>query len=250
MLNKGVSDHWRGALWMKLLGIEQAIEVHSDDLYQKLLSFENREAEKQIEKDVERTMSELGLWREDHQGGNNKMFNVLKAYANYDNEVGYVQGINYLAGILLFYISDEEKVFWSLLQLMQWRNWRTVYTQDFPKMREMTQFLQHRLEQDNPAVLAHLNNNCLVVEGTFSPHFMTLFIYLAPIEISTRLFEVFILDGDLAMVRLILRMIDLKQSEILKRQDVHLQRYVLKEMIVECVEQYSTAYLLDFEIYD
>ena len=46
MLNKGVSDHWRGALWMKLLGIEQAIEVHSDDLYQKLLSFENREAEK------------------------------------------------------------------------------------------------------------------------------------------------------------------------------------------------------------
>ena len=53
-------------------------------------------------------MSELGLWREDHQGGNNKMYNVLKAYANYDNEVGYVQGINYIAGILLFYISDEE----------------------------------------------------------------------------------------------------------------------------------------------
>jgi hypothetical protein len=53
-------------------------------------------------------MSELQLWREDHQGGNNKLFNVLKAYSNFDNEVSYVQGMNYLVGLLLFYIPDEE----------------------------------------------------------------------------------------------------------------------------------------------
>jgi len=51
---------------------------------------------------------------------------------------------------------------------------------------------------------------------------MTLFVYLTPIEIATRLFEVFILDGDLAIVRILLRMIDLKQSELLKRQDTDL----------------------------
>ena len=60
-------------------------------------------------------MSELQLFTEDSQGGNNKLFNVLKAYANYDNEVGYVQGINYIVGLLLVYIQDEEKVFWCLL---------------------------------------------------------------------------------------------------------------------------------------
>ena len=75
---------------MRLLEIDQAIEVHSTNLYQKLLEFDNEEAEKQIIKDVERTMSELNLWREDSTCGNNKLFNVLKAYANYDNEVGYV----------------------------------------------------------------------------------------------------------------------------------------------------------------
>lgn len=64
-------------------------------------------------------MSELQLWREDHQGGNNKLYNVLKAYANYDNEVSYVQGMNYLAGLLLFYIPDEEQVFWCLHKLLQ-----------------------------------------------------------------------------------------------------------------------------------
>ena len=79
------------------------------------------------------------------------------------------------------------------------------------------------MEEDNPEVLAHMNANCLVVEGTFTPHFMTLFVYLTSIEIATRLFEVFILDGDLAIVRVLLRMIDLKQGELLKRQDTALQ---------------------------
>lgn len=64
--------------------------------------------EKDITKDVDRTLAELGLWREDSKCGNNKLYNVLKAYANYDNEVGYVQGMNYIVGLLLFYIPDEE----------------------------------------------------------------------------------------------------------------------------------------------
>ena len=63
-------------------------------------------------------MSQLELWEEDLSCGNNKLFNVLKAYANYDNEIGYVQGMNYIVAMLLFYITDEETVFWCLYQLM------------------------------------------------------------------------------------------------------------------------------------
>ena len=83
-----------------------------------MIEFSNKEAEYQIKLDVDRTMRELNLWPEDSLGGKNKLFNVLKAYANYDNEVSYVQGMNYIAGLLLFYIDDEEKVFWCILQLM------------------------------------------------------------------------------------------------------------------------------------
>ena len=58
-------------------------------------------------------MADLNLWNED---GQNQLYNILKAYANYDNEVGYVQGINFLVGLLLFYIpDDEETVFWCLI---------------------------------------------------------------------------------------------------------------------------------------
>jgi len=55
-----------------------------------------------ISKDISRTLSDLQLWREDLTAGNNKLFSVLKAYANYDNEVSYVQGLNYVVGMMLF----------------------------------------------------------------------------------------------------------------------------------------------------
>jgi len=71
-----------------------------------------------ISKDVARTLSELKLWQEDLNCGNNKLFNVLKAFANYDNEVGYVQGLNYVVAMMLYYINDEEQVFWCLMSLM------------------------------------------------------------------------------------------------------------------------------------
>ena len=77
---------------------------------------------------------------------------------------------------------------------------------------------------------------------------MTLFVYLTPIEIATRLFEVFILDGDMALISLLMRMIELKAGDLLDREDTELQRYVLSGMITECVEEYSIGYLLD-EIY-
>ena len=88
--------------------------MHSDNLYQKLMELEWEEVDNQIRKDINRTMSELKLWREDSQGGNNKLYNVLKAYANYDQEVNYVQGMNYIVGLLLLYIPDEDQVFWCL----------------------------------------------------------------------------------------------------------------------------------------
>lgn len=143
--HKGAPDQIRGRLWTKLLDIDQAMLVHADNLYSKLIEFDNEEVSREIGKDVDRTMAELGLWKEDSKCGNNKLYNVLLAYANYDNEVGYVQGLNYIVGLLLFYIPDEEQVFWCLHQLMQKKNWREVYTHNFPKLKSLVQLLEDRL---------------------------------------------------------------------------------------------------------
>ena len=90
-------------------------------------------------------MNEIRIGEEDVDSGNNKLFNVLIAYANKDKEVGYTQGLNYIVALLLFFIKDEEQVFWCLYSLMQKRNWRQVYTFNFPKLKSMTRLLEDRL---------------------------------------------------------------------------------------------------------
>lgn len=89
---------------MKILDIDSAREQHPANLYPKLCELQNNDASADIRKDVDRSLPQLGLWGEDLFAGNNKLYNVLMAYANFDPEVGYVQGINYIVAMLLFYI--------------------------------------------------------------------------------------------------------------------------------------------------
>jgi TBC1 domain family member 10 len=70
---------------------QKSQQEHAPQLYFKLLDFDgNPDTVEMIVKDVSRTLSDLGLFTEDLSAGNNRLYNVLKAYANYDNEVSYV----------------------------------------------------------------------------------------------------------------------------------------------------------------
>ena len=70
---------------------------------------------------------------------------MLKAYANYDAEIGYIQGMNYIAALMLYYIDDEETVFWCLYQLMVKNSWRETFIDGMPKLIEMNNLLENRL---------------------------------------------------------------------------------------------------------
>ena len=49
------------------------------------------------------------------------MFRVLKAYANFDKEIGYTQGMNFIVAALLYCLNpDNDKTssrFWSFFRL-------------------------------------------------------------------------------------------------------------------------------------
>lgn len=84
------------------------------------------------------------------------LYNILMAYANYDRQIGYVQGLNYIAAMLLMHVQDEEKVFWCLLYLLNRKNWRMVYMEEMPKLMEIIDTVGHKLEADFPNIDAHL----------------------------------------------------------------------------------------------
>ena len=112
------------------------------DIYDKLLEMECTHEEYSISKDVFRTVPESSKFQEPIKSGKNKLFNVLKAYSCFDNEIGYVQGVNYLASLLLMYIDDENSAFWCLVYLLDRRNWRQIYSVNTPKLHSILELVK------------------------------------------------------------------------------------------------------------
>ena len=180
---------------------------------------ENPNEEYKIVKDLNRTLPQLNLFTEEYQTGNNKLFNLLKAYSCYDHNLGYVQGMNYLAAILLIHIQDEVKAFWCLVYLLFRKNWRRIYDNNTPKLMSLLEIVQMRLMKDDPELLDHLESEGVQMEAAFSPLFITIFIYSIPISIATRIFEYFIVEGETALLKVLFRLLEWSRDKLMGLRD-------------------------------
>lgn len=95
--------------------------------------------------------------------GANKLYNVLKAYANLDPEVGYMQGMNFLAAMFILNVCNEEDAFWCFLYLMLptrgfpdyqgKHNWRGLFRPGMPKALSFEKKLKRVLFKKCPETL-------------------------------------------------------------------------------------------------
>jgi hypothetical protein len=154
--------------------------------------------------------------------------------------------MNYLAAILLIEIQDEVRVFWCLFSILFKRNWRMVYDINTPKLMNLLALINDRLSKDDPDLLTHITSQDLSLGAAFSPIFITLFIYQVPLPIATRIFECFIVDGEIALVRVLLRMLYCKRERIMRLKECELLTYLRSGMIVECVSEMDIEELISY----
>ncbi|CAJ0747544.1 22216_t:CDS:2, partial [Entrophospora sp. SA101] len=62
--------------------------------------------------DVPRTLQSHIMFKTRYGPGQRSMFNVLKAFSNYDQQVGFCQGMANIVAILLLYYSEESLRAW------------------------------------------------------------------------------------------------------------------------------------------
>eukprot|EP01022_Parablepharisma_sp_SALTPOND_P008125 TRINITY_DN135244_c1_g1_i1.p1 TRINITY_DN135244_c1_g1~~TRINITY_DN135244_c1_g1_i1.p1 ORF type:complete len:959 (-),score=137.76 TRINITY_DN135244_c1_g1_i1:45-2921(-) len=101
--------------------------------------------------------------------------NVLRAYACYNQKVEYCQGMNFVAGFLLYFLQDEAKTFKALVQLIEKFGMDDLFAQDVPLLKKYF-FQMDRLYFLHYPELAEY----LKIEGVGSSYysstwFMTLF---------------------------------------------------------------------------
>lgn len=84
----------------------------------------------------------------------------------------------------------------------------------------------------------------LDIPSVFSSIFITLFIYDVPHFVATRIFELFLLEGEEFIIRFLFKMIKLKQKKILDMRDLECMHYMRQGMVLECINEFPLTELL------
>lgn len=102
LVRLGVPEALRGIVWRRLANVESKTEII--DMYRVLLTKETK-CESVIQRDIHRTFPAHKSFKESGGSGQDALFKVSKAYAVYDAEVGYCQGLSFIAASLLLHVS-------------------------------------------------------------------------------------------------------------------------------------------------
>ncbi|KAI0884667.1 RabGAP/TBC [Annulohypoxylon maeteangense] len=128
------------------------------------------------------------------------LFGVCKAYALYDEPVGYAQGMNFLIMPLLFNMPEEE-AFCLLVRLMNQYKLRDLFIQDMPGLHMHLYQFERLLEDLEPALYCHLHRRGISPHLYATQWFLTLFAYRFPLQLVLRIYDLIFSEGLSAILK-------------------------------------------------
>ena len=123
----GLPSNLRGRLWYYLSQGSDLAACFSSQVYSHLQACRNEEIDDSIARDVYRTFPGMDMFKEEDGYGQRALLNLLRAYSAYDHDIGYCQGMGFIAGLLIAEIPSEEQAFWTFVQIMKKYSWRNMF---------------------------------------------------------------------------------------------------------------------------
>jgi hypothetical protein len=219
--------------WMVLLNQDNSPDLIEQDAvkisYEKILEAENTKDKKLVEKfsatpeganlhaDIDRTFTVPEEFKEEYE---DRLSQVLLTYAIKDQEVGYVQGMNYIVGYLLFY-ANEEDAFWIFDQIMRENgklNWRQIFLNDLSALAtKHIPMYTELLEKLNPKLGIYLAIQSLDVNPFL--YFPNWILSLFTLQLNERLLKEtwtrMFKNGSIEIYRTIMAFAIMKDAEII-----------------------------------
>lgn len=129
-IQAGIPPALRGMMWQLM---SSSKDEEMEIIYAYYLK-QTSSHEKSIRRDLSRTFPEQDYFKDGKGVGQENLFNVIKAYSLYDEEVGYCQGMQFIVGPLLLNMPDEE-AFSTLVRLMKSYDLRGHFTPNMPSLQ-------------------------------------------------------------------------------------------------------------------
>ena len=199
--------------------------------YRNLLTYDlPEEAEKQIQKDIVRTIQTPISNIEDIK---KSMYRILKALAIIDKEMSYVQGINFIVSFLLINSKRNEiDTFYIILAIFsktynQKFGMRGFYLENFPLIHVYIKIYENHCKKLFPKFIQHIYKISLPMISWLSPWFQMIFINVFPNDIVLRIWDCFFIFGNSFLISFALSVTEIVHKSIIKITDLtQIQEYL------------------------
>lgn len=211
----GVPISYRKNVWLMVSGAHLKMD-HNASFYEDLLrSNYQKDIVEVIKIDIPRTFPE-NIYFEVHK---NEFFNVLVAFSHQNSAVGYCQGLNYIAGLILIVTKDEHATFWLLKHLVE--NVADQYhTKDMFGLQRDIHVITELIKLREPLINEKINEIGLPWAVILTKWLICLFCETLPIETVLRVWDVMFAEGYKIIFRVTLAIILTLKEDIMNAMDI------------------------------
>uniref|UniRef100_A0A5F9CZI1 TBC1 domain family member 1 n=1 Tax=Oryctolagus cuniculus TaxID=9986 RepID=A0A5F9CZI1_RABIT len=223
-VGQGVPRHHRGEIWKFLAeqfhlkqqfpSKQQPRDVPYKELLKQLTSQQHA-----ILIDLGRTFPTHPYFSAQLGAGQLSLYNILKAYSLLDQEVGYCQGLSFVAGILLLHMSEEE-AFKMLKFLMYDMGLRKQYRPDMIILQIQMYQLSRLLHDYHRDLYNHLEEHEIGPSLYAAPWFLTVFASQFPLGFVARVFDMIFLQGSEVIFKVALSLLGSHKPLILQHENL------------------------------
>ncbi|KAI4306611.1 hypothetical protein L6164_029872 [Bauhinia variegata] len=216
-IRKGIPDCLRGLVWQLMSGSRDLL-LMNPGVYEQLVIYETSASELDIIRDISRTFPSHVFFQQRHGPGQRSLYNVLKAYSVFDRDVGYVQGMGFLAGLLLLYMSEED-AFWLLVALLKGAihaPMQGLYLAGLPLVQQYLFQFEQLVREHLPKLGEHFSQEMISPTMYASQWFITVFSYSLPFHLALRIWDVFLYEGIKIVFRVGLALLKYRHDHLLK----------------------------------
>uniref|UniRef100_A0A3Q2H734 TBC1 domain family member 1 n=1 Tax=Equus caballus TaxID=9796 RepID=A0A3Q2H734_HORSE len=223
-VGQGVPRHQRGEIW-KFLAQQYHLK-HQFPSKQQPEDTPYKELLKQLTSQQHAILIDLGRTFPTHPyfsaqlgAGQLSLYNILKAYSLLDQEVGYCQGLSFVAGILLLHMGEEE-AFNMLKFLMFDMGLRKQYRPDMIILQIQMYQLSRLLHDYHRDLYNHLEEHEIGPSLYAAPWFLTVFASQFPLGFVARVFDMIFLQGSEVMFKVALSLLGSHKPLILQHENL------------------------------
>ncbi|XP_022166034.1 growth hormone-regulated TBC protein 1-A isoform X1 [Myzus persicae] len=218
-VRSGVPLILRGPTWISVSAVQELKDKYGPNLYKEMLNKSiNEDIKNIITVDVPRTYPD-NIFFQPNSENQKTLFRILCAFAACNPDVGYCQGLNYIAGLLLLITKNEESCFWLLRVLVE-NILPDYYSKTMDGVIVDIEVFSRLVKKKFPEVSKHMTDLEMPWALVATKWFICLFSEVLPIETTLRVWDCLFYEGSKILFRVGLMLVKHYKKELLACEDI------------------------------